>query len=112
METDKLNRYRNILRTVFAEYSEWSTGDGVIAEMIEDPKRDHFEVIRFGWDKSRRIHGTILHADIINGKIWIQYDSTNRPLAEELVAAGVPKDEIVLGYKSERIWPYTGCGIG
>jgi hypothetical protein len=109
---DKLNRYREILRQVLAEYAEWSGGEGITAEVIEDPKRDHFELLRFGWERGRHVHGTILHADIIDGKIWIQYDGTNRPLAEELLAAGITKEEIVLGDRSPRRRAMSGFAVG
>jgi hypothetical protein len=109
---DKLSTYREILRRVLHEYAAWTDGKGVTAEVVEDPAKDHFELMRFGWENGRRVHGAILHADIIDGKIWIQHDGTNRPLAEELTAAGVPKEEIVLGYKPPRIRPLTGYAIG
>jgi hypothetical protein len=109
---DKLTGYREILRRVLGEYAAWSGGGGITAEVVEDPTRDHFELLRFGWDGHRYVHGAILHADLIDGKIWIQYDGTNRPLAEELVSAGVSKDDIVLGYKSPRVRPITGYAVG
>ncbi len=99
---DKLEHYRQILRRVFAEFAEWAGGDGITAEVVEDPKLDHFELMRHGWEHGRRVHGAILHADIINGKIWVQHDGTNRPLVDELEAAGVPKSDIVLGDRSPR----------
>jgi len=43
--------------------------------------------MHIGWDGPRRVHGTVLHADIRGDRIWIQYDGTNRPLADELVRA-------------------------
>jgi hypothetical protein len=109
---DKLAHYRDTLRRVLGEYADWSGGDGVTAEVIEDPKRDHFELIRFGWERGKHIHGCILHADIIDGKIWIQYDGTNRPLADELLAAGIPKEEIVLGDRSPRRRAMSGFAVG
>ncbi len=38
--------------------------------------------------------------DIIDGKLSIQHDGTEEGIAHKLVAAGVPKDTIVLGFKS------------
>ncbi len=52
-----------------------------------------------GWNNRSRVHGCVVHVDIINGKIWVQYDGTNRPIAEEFVAAGVPREDIVLGFQ-------------
>lgn len=71
-----------------------------------------FELLRFGWEGHRRIHGTLFHLDIINGKVWIQYDGTDRPIAEELVRAGIPKEDIVLAEQPADIRPFTGYGVG
>jgi hypothetical protein len=40
----------------------------------------------------------IIHVDIKNEKIWIQRDGTEIGIANELIAAGVPKKDIVLGF--------------
>ena len=52
-----------------------------------------------GWHRDRRVHGCVLHIDIIDGKIWIQHDGTTDGAAEALVAAGVPQEAIVLGFQ-------------
>jgi ketopantoate reductase len=110
---DQVARYREIVRRVIEDYAQFGGPDpNIVTEVIEDPKRDHFELIHVGWDRRRRIHGTVLHVDLIGGKIWIQHDGTERPMAEELVAAGVPKEDIVLAYKPVDIRPLTGYGVG
>ena len=35
--------------------------------------------------------------------MWIRCDNTEDGIATELVAAGVPKEDIVLGFKSEAM---------
>ncbi len=35
-----------------------------------------------------------------NGKIWIQHNTTEIDIAEELVNLGVPKHDIVIGFHS------------
>lgn len=52
-----------------------------------------------GWQNGRRIYGTLLHIDIIDQKLWIQQDGIEEGIADELVALGVPKQQIVLGFK-------------
>jgi hypothetical protein len=100
---DKVTRYREIARKLIEEYARFKPSHGQIdTEAIVDPERDHFEVLHVGWDKTRRIHGSVVHLDIIDGKIWIQYDGTSRPVAEELLAAGVPRDDIVLGNATNK----------
>ena len=94
----KLARYRDIIRRELEGYADWVTkpNSPIRCEVVHDPVLDHFELVRFGWDGHRRIHTVMFHLDIIDGKIWIQYDGTDRPIAEELVRAGVPKEDIVL----------------
>ena len=69
-------------------------------ELVFDRTRDRYLLVETGWENGRRIYGTLLHLDIINGKIWIQQDGTEQGIANELIALGVPKDRIVLGFKS------------
>ncbi|WP_372478204.1 element excision factor XisI family protein [Nostoc mirabile] len=52
---------------------------------------------------TRRVHGCLIHIDIIDGKIWIQRDGTEEGVATELVKAGITKDRIVLGFRSEEL---------
>lgn len=52
---------------------------------------------------TRRVHGCLIHIDIIDGKIWIQRDGTEDGLATEFVKAGISKDRIVLGFRSEEL---------
>jgi XisI protein len=51
-----------------------------------------------GWDGVRRVHGCVVHIDIIDAKVWIQYDGTSSPVADALLAAGIPREAIVLGF--------------
>ena len=38
--------------------------------------------------------------------------STNRPVAEELVAAGLPREAIVLAFHPPFVRPHTGFAVG
>jgi hypothetical protein len=110
---DKLTRYREIIRRVAAEYAAWKPrGDGVVSEVIHDPTRDHFELKYVGWQDRRRVHSTVFHLDIIDGKIWVQFDGSDRPVAEALVEAGIPKEDIVLAEQPADVRPHTGYGVG
>ncbi len=53
------------------------------------------------------MHGCLVHIDIQGGKLWIQRDGTEYGIANELVEAGVPKDQIVLGCRSPEIRKHT-----
>jgi hypothetical protein len=110
---DRVERYREIVRRVIEEYASYKPSHGRIdTEAIVDRDRDHYEVMHVGWDGVRRVHGTVIHIDIINGKVWIQYDGTNRPVAEELIAAGIPREDIVLAFHPAELRPHTGYAVG
>lgn len=110
---DKLERYRDIVRRVIEEYASYKPANGQIeTEAIVDRERNHYEVLHVGWDGVRRVHGSVIHVDIIDGKVWIQYDGTSRPVAEELAAAGIPREDIVLAFHPAKLRPLTGYGVG
>jgi len=63
--------------------------------------------VTVGWDGDRRIYYVLAHVEIVDGKVWIQHDGTEDGVATELVAAGVSKSDIVLGFHEPEIRPYT-----
>ncbi len=52
-----------------------------------------------GWQGIRRVHGCLVHVDIIDGKLWIQRDGTENGIARDLLEAGVPRERIVLAFR-------------
>ncbi len=109
---DKISRYRQIVEQVIRDYASHKPSNGQIeTEAIIDRDNDHYEVMHVGWDRVERVHGAVVHIDIIKGKIWVQCDNTNRPVADELLAAGVPKEDIVLGFHPAELWQHTGFGV-
>lgn len=52
-----------------------------------------------GWENRRRVYGCLIHLDIRDHKILIQYDGTEVGVANELVEYGIPKLDIVLAYQ-------------
>jgi hypothetical protein len=53
----------------------------------------------------------LLHIDIIDSKLWIQHDGTEEGIAGELVAAGIPKEHIVLGFKPPEQRKHTEFAV-
>ena len=110
---DTVEQYREIVRRLIDEYASYKPYHGQIeTEAIVDPNRDHYEVMHVGWDGVRRVRGSVVHIDIIDGKVWIQYDGTTRPVAQELMAAGIPREAIVLGSHPPHVRQHTGFAIG
>ena len=92
---------REIIEQLLVEYANFlGNDDRVRVELVLDKKSDRYLLIETGWDLDRRIYGVLIHIDIIDGKLWIQQDGTEEGVADELADLGVPKERIVLAYKS------------
>ena len=48
-------------------------------------------------------HGCGMHLDIIEGQIWIQHNSTEIYIDQELIQRGVSPKDIILGFRSPDV---------
>jgi hypothetical protein len=109
---DSLNNYRKLVKQILTEYAEIPVFDSAIKnETIFDGENDRYMLLNIGWFNDQRIHHCVIHIDIIDGLVWIQANNTDRLIAEELVAAGVPAKSIVLGLQPPDVRPYTAYGV-
>lgn len=108
---DTLKLYRQIIERILTEYAQipYAYGD-IKNQTILDREHDHYVLVNVGWDDGR-IHGCLIHADIIDGKFWIQRDGTEHGVARELEAAGVPKSHIVLAFRSPEVRKHTDYAV-
>src|SRR6185369_7417641 len=103
---EAIEQYRIIIRTLIEHYASYQPARGdVEIEVIFDQANDHYELMYSGWNGPYRIQGSVLHIDIRNGKVWVQHDGTDVGIADELVEAGIPRDQIVIGFKSPDMRP-------
>lgn len=103
-----LETYRQIIENTLTEYTQipYAYGD-IQTEAVFDRTHDRYLLVNIGWDNGKRVHGCLVHIDMINGKLWIQRDGTEHGIAKELVKAGVSKDHIVLGFRPAEVRQYT-----
>lgn len=64
-----------------------------------------------GWKDMRRVWNTIVYVRLHNDKIWIEEDWTEDGIATDLLAAGVPKEDIVLAFHHPEIRPLTDFAV-
>ena len=89
-----------IVRRIIETYAALKPSYGeVVIETVFDEAKGHYELMHAGWNGNRRIHGSVLHLDIIDGKVWIQHDGTEQGFARDLKAGGVPRDHIMLTFQ-------------
>ena len=106
---DTITQYKEIVHNLIMEYARYKPSHGEIeTEAIIDPEKGHYELLHVGWDGVRRVHGPVIHIDIIGDKVWIQHDGTSVGIAEELVEAGIPRNHIVLAFHPAHLRQHTG----
>jgi XisI protein len=84
---------------------------GSQCELIINIDQTRYLIIDEGWIDENRIHTLIFDAEIRDGKIWLHHDGLDHGITDELVAAGVPKDRIVLAFHPLHVRPHTGYAI-
>ncbi|MDZ8054916.1 MAG: XisI protein [Aulosira sp. ZfuVER01] len=107
-----IDEYRQHIQNLLTEHSKMVWDERIQAQTIFDTEHDHYQLVYVGWRGSKRMYGTVLHLDIINGKIWVQQDGTEVGIANKLVELGVPKQDIVLGFDPPKMRHYTDFAVG
>ena len=101
---DRLNNYRKLIQEIINSHTKIPYKHGDIKfETVFDRSSDRYLLIILGRENKHYQHGCLIHIDIIDEKIWIQRDGTEVGVANELVEVGVPKKQIVLGFKSPEL---------
>jgi hypothetical protein len=107
---DKLNHYRDLIKKILTEYYEWVSNTpsaGVEECLAFDEVRDHYLWFHVGWDGKRRVQEIMVYLRIRQGKIWVEEDWTKQGIVNDLLEAGVPHEDIVLGFQHPSKRPFT-----
>jgi hypothetical protein len=96
---EKITFYRSVIREILDKYVAIRLPylDEIENQILCDTEKDHYQLLRIGFENRRRIHYCVFHFDIIDGKVWVQHDATDIPVTQLLIDAGIPKSDIVLG---------------
>jgi hypothetical protein len=108
----RIDRYRQVIESILNEHAKIPYAHGDIErQVIADRQGDHYLLMAVGWDGDEQIHGSIIHVDLVDGKFWIHHDGTEDGIADELMAAGVPKEHIVLAFHPADMRPFTEFAV-
>ena len=111
---DKLTFHQQQVLTFLHMYKEdyrQDPGD-IDTQVIADLEGHHYLLLRVGWKQGRFYHYCLFHFDLKDDKVWIQQNNTETLVGDELVALGIAKENIVLGFKPEAMRQHTGFGVG
>jgi len=111
---DKLKQYQDAILHFLAQYQKETSGSpdtGVKYRIIADRENNSFQLLSVGWNGKQHIFGPVFHFDILEGKIWIQCNNTEREVVDELMASGVLREDIVLGFLSPHARQFSGFAV-
>ena len=110
----KLEQYRTIIKQALRAYAallQRANKPGVETVTVFDEAQDHYLLHTIGWADRKHVWNTTLYVRIRNGKFYIEVDWTEDGIATELLAAGVPKENIVLAFHHPSMRPYTEFAV-
>lgn len=96
---EKLN-YPEIVQKILKNHAKNCSNRHTEVKLLLDTERDRYQVMNIGWQELTRVFGCIIYIEIKEDKIWIERDGTEIGVANELVEAGVSKQDIVLAFKA------------
>lgn len=105
--------YQTIIKTILHQHSDYrnTLPDGYTSQVAFDDDRGQYLIIDWGWHDDHYLHATPIHISLIDHKVWIQWDDTEEGVATDLIAAGICKEDIVLGFRHPKIRKHTGFAV-
>lgn len=113
---DKMTHYRELIEGQIRHFvvlvnRQYKTDEGEgVAHCVFDEERDHYLLVKAGWSKGRRSRGTTLFLRLRDGRIYVEEDWTDEGIANALIAAGVPEEDIVLAFQPSSLREEMGVG--
>ncbi|MBD2580084.1 XisI protein [Oscillatoria sp. FACHB-1406] len=94
----KCDRYRQVVMQFLKQFVGYS-GDReeIETQQIFDLQTDRYLILSLGWRGQERVYVALIHLDIQDEKVWIQRNQTESQIEEELIALGIPQEDIVRG---------------
>ena len=112
---DKLANYRVLIKQLLTDYQELvnrtAVPKEVETEVVFDEERDHYMLLNVGWAGRKRFRGTTVYLRLRDDKIWVEEDWLEEGIVKDLLAAGVPKEDIVLAFQHPDMRPYTEFAV-
>jgi hypothetical protein len=99
---ETVEAHRRAIHRVLDEYRAFlasQTSSDVDTEVISDDEHGQYMLMRIGWRGETRVRRALFYLRLRNDRIWIEEDWTKDGIANELVQAGVPRQNIVLAFQ-------------
>lgn len=100
-----MERIAELHAIVAHEVADYTRGDPWQSRLIyiEDSQRQIYTVVVIP-DLPRPFKArVVVMARVVGDKVIIEEDTTNKPLCDELLRVGIPREQIVLVYEGEAL---------
>ena len=103
---DKIIRYRKLIQELLSQEADLVnrvSHSGLETFALFDETRDQYLLLRSGWEHKKRIRNITVYVRLLDAKIRIEEDWTEEGIAAHLLKAGVPREDIVLGFHAPEM---------
>ncbi len=109
---DKLTNFHEIIYPILSDYAALPYPYQNLKHqlIVSDDHKDYL-LMTLGWEDDLRVHGCLVHLEIIDNKIWIHRDGLEDGIDSDLVKAGIPKSEIVLAFHPPDVRSFTEFAV-
>ena len=102
---DTLKNDQAVVKQVIEYYAQFKPSHGDIRlDTVFDDVQGHYALMQVGWEspnsrsRGRRIRGNLIYITLREQKVWIEYDGMEQGITDDLVAAGISPERIVLSF--------------
>lgn len=93
---------REIVKQVIQRYAQFKPSHGDIRlETVFDDTQHRYALMQVGWDRGRRVRGNLIYVTLDEGKVWVEYDGMEQGITNDLIAAGILPERIVLAFLAD-----------
>ncbi|MEM6396807.1 MAG: element excision factor XisI family protein [Bacteroidota bacterium] len=98
---DKIRAVKEYLNEVV---SYWDDTNATLQEnyqrhsLVFDDKRKSYLVLWHGWHGKQHQHRVLIHLDVIGDYIWLQRNTTEEEVVDELAKKGINPNDVILGF--------------
>ncbi|MBD2493500.1 XisI protein [Nostoc sp. FACHB-280] len=106
-------KYQSIIKSVLQNHADYraTLPDSYTCQVVFDDERGQYLALDMGWNGDKYLHATPIHISLIGNKVWIQHDDTEEGVATDLMAEGISREDIVLGFRHPKIRQHTGFAV-
>ena len=111
---EKCSQYREIIRSLLTQHiaiDRQQPTEGVESSLVVDEQTDTYIWLGLGWQRGRRVKNIYVIVRLVEGKFYIEEDRTEAGLAQELLDAGIPKEDIVLAFHPPELRQYSEFAV-